>query len=338
MITIDKNWTIFNAKCSRKKIKNVSKIKYVKYAEQKNLPLESRKCEFLSVDGEDILLIDNDSYCIRSESDYKIPGIVEYLQETFPPEVIHELSIESRIKDYIFSLTANKETLEELCEFLVEFFTCYYNRNIINGKTGSIILAGEPGDGKTYLATQIFTICNRFGLPICRDEELTFGKASKMSPNFYALIDDANFDHFSRSNGAGSVCSNILSEMNRPSCFRCFLITTNEDPNDKQIDPAFFRPGRIEKIIYVRKPNRDTIFSYFKKTIPEKYFDENVCHGFTMMSEENNFSFAQLSKLMQLYLTDSLLNKTNGMLVEDYIKKVKDLPRHQGVGTCQMSF
>lgn len=228
--------------------------------------------------------------------------------------------------NYINSLYINEDTANELIDALAPFVTTYQKRKQFNiNMCLGIILCGKPGDGKTYNSEKILrAIGNLLDLPYTQEEVISFEKAAKLANNFVGLIDDMNIAHFKRLTG-GSICANILSEMDKPNANRLFFFTTNEEINRNTIDKAFFRPGRVQHVIHVRKPNEkvksrvidDMMENFNKYSIS---VDQNFLAGIRLLSAETELSLAEMINLRRLIITDKILEREM-LTPQQYIEK-----------------
>ena len=209
----------------------------------------------------------------------------------------------------INNLHINIDIKEKVMNYMKLYFSSMTIRQQLQqNKNMSIIFTGEPGDGKTYLATEILYLANKyFGLTVVRDEDFTFGQASKMVKDFCALIDDMNISHFSRKINP-EICSIILSEMDRPSSNRLFILTTNEKISRDEIDSAFFRPGRVEGIIEFSAPTASTRRNFLEEIFCEKteeILEQKIPKGFIDAAVESSckMSYAQINRFKDMILS-----------------------------------
>lgn len=233
--------------------------------------------------------------------------------------------------DQTKNLYINKSTYEEILDSLRPFISTYIRRNQFNlNMCLSIIFRGDPGDGKTYNGKHMASwAAHLLALRYIEEEHTVFDKAAKLCPNFAALIDDMNASHFRRdqNGGVGSICQNILSEMDKPNCNRLFILTTNEEVSKENMDAAFFRPGRVQNIITFKRPDEelkgrivDDIFS--KLTENNVNVDKNFSHGVKMFALDTDLSLAEVMRLRTLITTDVIMEDKLGS-PQSYIEKSK---------------
>ncbi len=239
----------------------------------------------------------------------------KYRNTNIPPVVSSKTKFE-KIKEYINSMYLNQSTIDQIVESIKPFVSTYDRRRRYGLNMNlSIILTGEPGDGKTYSATKIIEfIGSLLSIVIVREEGNTF-KLSGVTNDFAALLDDMNVSHFQRSgaNANPMVCQKILSEMDQTGTNRLFILTTNEQISRDNIDKAFFRPGRVQNIITVNRPNT-AVKHRIIDDIVEKLLvkdgmalENNFIIGMKLLTEEATLSLAEMMRLRNLILMDVIM-------------------------------
>ena len=134
----------------------------------------------------------------------------------------------------------------------------------INIKRG-LVLCGPPGNGKTLTCSYINNLCTAKKIPFYVITSSKIEQAQRddnLSTIFnyegITLFDDIDIAYMSRKHDGKMACS-ILSAMDglKGPKARCGIriFTTNEDTKD--LDPAFMRPGRIDKEIRFELPTED---------------------------------------------------------------------------------
>lgn len=224
------------------------------------------------------------------------------------------------ISDFAKTMYLNKETIDELLESIRPYLATYERRARYSINMNlSVILTGKPGDGKTYSCTRIIEkIARVYNINIVREESNTFALTDVCS-NFVALLDDMNLAHFQRNGPHAVICQKILSEMDQTGTNRLFFLTTNEEITRQNIDRAFFRPGRVQNIINVNRPNtsvKNRIIDNAAKVLKDAddiTLDANFVAGLKLLSSEQELSLAEMMRLKNLIFTD--------IIVEDAIKK-----------------
>lgn len=127
-----------------------------------------------------------------------------------------------------------------------------------------ILLCGSPGNGKTLICRWLRHVCNENHIS---HKVVTASAILKAFQDDYLsdlvcdkpviFFDDIDISFFSRKGESAKLACSLLAAMdgieNSGNVIRIF--TTNEKTDD--IDDAFLRPGRIDKIFVVDKPSDD---------------------------------------------------------------------------------
>lgn len=234
--------------------------------------------------------------------------------DSFIPEESKVISILDNIILNIKKQYLNSEIMDEFIDTISPFVSTYSKRARFDINMNlSVIFSGSPGDGKTYFSKSIGTIiAKNIDLPFVTEEAVTFERAAKLADSFVALVDDMNIAHFQRNGPYANICSNILSELDKPQTNRLFLLTTNEKISKQNIDRAFFRPGRVQSVIYVDHPNKSTkqrfcndMFNILNKN--QFVIDSNFIAGITMLSCDEYLSLAELFRMKNLIISDLII-------------------------------
>lgn len=271
---------------------------------------------------------------IRNEYAQELIKELTFLQRkvnrTFKPAPTSTRTQFDVIKQLTSGLYMNPDQYNGILTAIKPFISTYTNRRAlgINGCMG-IILTGAPGDGKTFAAKKfIESIASTLRMVMVEEEATAFQKAAKLEPNFVAMIDDMNLHHFQRK--SGDICQNILSEMDRPGCNRLFFFTTNELISKENIDRAFFRPGRVQAVINVTQPDKQTKERIINdsKLMLEKVglkYDTDLFSGLSfLVGETNSLSLAEMMQIRKLVFTD-ILNEVKPLRAEEYIGQAKSI-------------
>lgn len=200
--------------------------------------------------------------------------------------------------------------LEEILKNSIEFLTNYEKFSVYGTRPArGLVLRGDPGNGKTMTCKWIQVLAKKHNLSVetytTADIEAYY--KDDMLPHLMTganiiFFDDIDISFLSRRKGNDSnskmACA-LLSAMdgigdNKKGVARIF--TTNEKVTD--IDPAFLRPGRIDKVLTFYPPDsnirRQVISSYWHKDIVEGI---NVDH---LVASSEGFSFAELEEVKML--------------------------------------
>ena len=190
--------------------------------------------------------------------------------------------------DNIIPPIIEKDKLQDILNNTVGFYKKrkrfqQYGVNITKG----LLFQGSPGNGKSlmshYIANQMQLTPNRI------TSEMLQKNPQKCLDGILNILDDIDIAFLSRKNNS-TLCCTLLSALDNgwQSDVTIRIITTNEDVRDI-IDPAFFRPGRIDRTFYFDNPTRPQRFQFIDlwKIDIDKYVEYILDH-----TEE--FSFAEM--------------------------------------------
>jgi cell division protease FtsH len=221
-----------------------------------------------------------------------------------------------QLENSVFKLLKNRRSLS--------LMGCNINKGIL--------INGSPGNGKSTLCNYLRQICSVTKLRFSHHTNL--GLMSKDHDIFsdyseILICDDVDAQTLNRK--YCDMCATILSRMdgvvkNRPMQIRIF--TTTDD--NSLIDPAFFRPGRIDEVITLNKPDAnlrrqfvDNWHSDIKNNIPIE----------TFVYETEDMSFAQLENIKRELIHENLINgnwnldkaiaSTKSFIIQDNAAKKK---------------
>jgi hypothetical protein len=226
--------------------------------------------------------------------------------------------------------------LEEILKNSIDFLT-NYQKFVAYGTRPArgLVLRGDPGNGKTMTCKWIQVLAKKHDLTVhtytTADIEAYYKDdmlPSLMTAANIIFFDDIDISFLSRRKGNDSnskmACA-LLSAMdgigdNKKGVARIF--TTNEKVTD--IDPAFLRPGRIDKVLTFMPPDaklrRQVVDSYWHKDIVQAINIDNL------VSASEGFSFADLEEvkmlLVQGFVFDGAWNLNKAL--EDF-KHRKDM-------------
>ncbi len=181
-------------------------------------------------------------------------------------------------------LKKSKEKLRELVELPLLRPDLYIKAGIKPSK--GILLSGPPGTGKTLLAKAVATEANANFISIKGPELVSkwvgesekhireiFKKARQVSPT---IIFFDEFDSISKLRGSSmndsteKIVNQLLTEMDGIENLENVIVMAATNRKDL-IDPALLRPGRIDGIIELEVPNkesREEIFKVHTKKMP----------------------------------------------------------------------
>lgn len=174
-----------------------------------------------------------------------------------------------------------------------------------------IILDGPPGNGKTMLCRYIQKMCSRHGIDwetiTASDIEEAFsGKYldELFTRSTVTFFDDVDISYMDRTKGNSKMACAMLTAMDGISekdnhVVRIF--TTNEHVN--ALDPAFTRPGRIDKCITLEKPSAELrkrlVLEVWPKDIQEVLGDIDE-----FVDRCEDYSFAELEAIRTILVTN----------------------------------
>jgi hypothetical protein len=193
-----------------------------------------------------------------------------------------------------------------------------------------IILDGPPGNGKTMACRYIRSLCVRNGLThgtVSAEEiEDAFNrKRLKEVFNAYEVtfFDDIDISYLSRKSGNGRMACTLLSVMDGMADSKNLvrIFTTNEKIND--LDPAFIRPGRIDKCITFKKPTEQLRRMLITQEWPKEITSSINVNS--LISNTQDYSFAELesirTSLVSNYLMDNFWDLKKAMSEVDKFKR-----------------
>lgn len=192
-----------------------------------------------------------------------------------------------------------------------------------------ILLYGPPGTGKTLLAKAVATESEANFISVKGPEFMskwvgesekavreTFRKAKQAAP---CIIFFDEIDSIAPTRGAGSdshvndrVISQLLSEIDGlEELHNITVIAATNRPDI--IDPALLRPGRIDRLIYVMPPDRDSRFEIFKVHTAKTPLDVDVDLE-TLSDDTSDFTGADIA---------SVCNEATILSIREYVTSGK---------------
>lgn len=227
-----------------------------------------------------------------------------------------------------------------------------------------LLMFGPPGCSKTLIAKALATESKLNFLSIKGSELFSmwvgesekavrklFRKARQVSPSiiFFDEIDAIGSERISESVGGGGgtsvkerVLAQILTEIDGVNALNNVIIIAATNRPDL-IDPALMRPGRIDRIIYVKLPDSQTrheIFKIYLRKIPidneidvenlvertEGYSGaeiQAVCQEAALKGLEEDFNISVIKQNHFNYALDSVKPRTSRQLLELYENYLK---------------
>ena len=174
-----------------------------------------------------------------------------------------------------------------------------------------LILDGDPGNGKTMLCRYIQKLCSqnniRWGVVTSSDidgayEDKALGELfTRYTVTFF---DDIDVGYMDRKRGNGKMACSLLTAMDGMSdeghLVRIF--TTNEPVGE--LDPAFTRPGRIDKSITLEKPD-----ARLRRRLVDTVWPQQIKDGIdldTLIKKSEGYSFAELESIRTMLVTQRI--------------------------------
>jgi len=206
--------------------------------------------------------------------------------------------------------------LEDILKNSVEFLTkkkliASYGVNVRRG----LVLSGPPGNGKSMVCRYLKSICNKNNIyhRTIRAGEIQNAYAENLleslfSDNGVIFLDDIDISFFSRRTGGSNdkmACA-LLAAMDgvetTGNSIRIF--TTNEHLSD--MDEAFRRPGRIDKVYHFNKPTNEGIRELIESW-PEEMLEGLDIEEAVKMCEGH--SFAEVDAIRANMVTNHIIDE-----------------------------
>jgi transitional endoplasmic reticulum ATPase len=223
----------------------------------------------------------------------------------------------------IGGLPSAKQELMEAVEWPMKYPMLFKQGGATPPK--GILIYGPPGTGKTMLAKAVATESEANFISVKGPEFMskwvgesekavreTFRKAKQAAP---CIIFFDEIDSIAPTRGAGSdshvterVISQMLSEIDGlEELHNITVIAATNRPDI--IDPALLRPGRIDRLIYVMPPDRDSRLDIFKVHTAKTPLEGDVDLE-TLADDTNDFTGADIA---------SVCNEATILAIREYV-------------------
>jgi len=214
----------------------------------------------------------------------------------------------------IGGLEQTKRELQEMVRYPIEH-RHLFERFGMQASRG-VLFYGPPGCGKTLLAKAIANECGANFISVKGPELLNmyfggseanvrnlFDKARAASPCILFFDEMDSIARARGSGGAGSsdtsdrVINQILSEIDGMGSGKTlFIIGATNRPDI--LDPGIMRPGRLDQLIYIPLPDRDSRVSIFKANLRKSPIGEDI--GIAQLADATEgFSGADITEICQ---------------------------------------
>jgi hypothetical protein len=173
--------------------------------------------------------------------------------------------------------------------------------------TRGIILSGPPGNGKSMFCDYLIRCFNNRGIDVMvyTSRDLIKTIIDNRNPFDFRVIfvDDVDIDFFSRKSNSEMACSllSCLDGCKKTSSVALRIFSTNE--SIKNIDPAFLRPGRVDKCFSFDNPNTELRKKFINT------WNQNILDGIDVpefINRSEGFSFADMDLVKQVLVSNFL--------------------------------
>jgi len=192
-----------------------------------------------------------------------------------------------------------------------------------------LLLTGPPGNGKTMLCRYLQKMSDRYsyGWDVISasqiDKSYAEGHLGRLFNSYpMTFFDDIDISYLHRDKGRGAVACAILSAMDGvvevPHHHLVRVFTTNEDI--KAMDEAFSRPGRIDGIIKIDRPDpamRSQLVAGWHEEIQDALDIE------AFVEETDGMTFAELEGIKALLVTAKVVRNA-GWDMDRALKEFKE--------------
>lgn len=165
-----------------------------------------------------------------------------------------------------------------------------------------IVFTGNPGNGKSMMCRYLRAQASSNGINTSTVDASNIEDAFQkgilprlLNQEGLVFIDDVDIAYFSRKQGQAKIACSLLSAMDglEISGNTVRIFTTNEDCKD--MDPAFQRPGRIDRVFEFPRPTHE-LRTRFVKSWHQEIVDYLIegHHFEQLIADTENMSFAEV--------------------------------------------
>lgn len=201
-----------------------------------------------------------------------------------------------------------------------------FQKNNISVNRG-YLLHGKPGNSKT-------SVLKKLNIKTSKITTQTIIHSINNNTNIFdsiypIIMDDIDIELLNRNGKYSDIACTLLSQMDGLSGrnAKLFFITTNEDVKD--IEPAFLRPGRIDRIFHFDNPGHDSREKYYLE-VTSPLFKERINKD-EFVSSTEKLSYAELKFVHDNVLSNILTGKNYDVKeVVDILLDKKDIQKKMG--------
>mmetsp|Transcript_5977 Transcript_5977/g.11294 ORF Transcript_5977/g.11294 Transcript_5977/m.11294 type:complete len:922 (-) Transcript_5977:10-2775(-) len=227
--------------------------------------------------------------------------------------------------DDIGGLEETKRELQEMVRYPIEHRGLFEKFGMQASR--GVLFYGPPGCGKTLMAKAIANECGANFISVKGPELLNayfggseanvrdlFDKARAASP---CILFFDEMDSLARARGSGSgssdtsdrVINQLLSEIDGIGSGKTlFIIGATNRPDI--LDPGIMRPGRLDQLIYIPLPDRDSRISIFKANLRKSPVAEDIT--FEQLADvTEGFSGADITEICQRAAKNAIRDAIN---------------------------